>query len=389
MSLPRPNPGRLAADLERMVAIASVNPFGGPARPGHREEEMAQHLMSHLGALGLETERRDVAPGRPNVWGRLKGTGQGPTILLAAHLDTVGTDGYDAALSPRMEAGRLHGRGACDMKAAIACYLETLRLLQEAGVQLSGDVIVAGLCDEEDQMMGSRDWDLNGPRADWAIVGEPTGLAVCPAHKGQLCVFPRTEGLATHSSRPELGVNAVEHMGRVITSFSDLNAGLQTEGPEHPLCGRGRFSMNVIRGGTIASAIADRCELEVDRRFLPGESVEDILAGYQARLDALSADVPGLRVSLSPPSLNAAALDTPVAAPVVQALAGAVEQVTGAPAPIEAFAGSTDAPYLGCPAVICGPGHLQQAHSVDEWVEIAQMEQASEIYLQTLIELAG
>ncbi|GAA5070703.1 M20/M25/M40 family metallo-hydrolase [Roseibacterium beibuensis] len=384
-----PRAERLTADLARMVAIPSVNPFAEPPGPGHREEEMAQDLVAHLDALGLETGRRDVAPGRPNVWGRLRGTGQGPTVLLAAHLDTVGTEGYPDAHAPRIAEGRVTGRGACDMKAAIACYLEVVRLLQEGDRHLPGDLLIAGLCDEEDQMIGSRDWGSHGPAADFAIVGEPTGLAICPAHKGQLCTVIRTEGVATHSSRPELGVNAVEHMAQVIVAFADLDAALQSDGPAHPLCGHGRFSMNVIRGGTIASAIPATCALEVDRRFLPGESPEAILADYEARLEALSDRLPDLRATVSAPTLLSGALDTPQTSPLVQALVHATAAVTGSPARVGAFPGATDAPNLGCPAVICGPGHLEQAHSCDEWVAVEQMEKATQIYLASILDLMG
>lgn len=300
MTRPSANAQRLTDDLAAMIAIPSVNPFGSAPAPGRREREMADGLLARMADLGLETGSWEVAPGRPNAWGRLKGSGNGPTIMLAGHLDTVGIEGYDDGHSPRISAGRIHGRGAWDMKAALACYLETIRMVQEAGTTLPGDLIVAGTCDEEDLMIGSADWQRHGPRADYGIIGEPTSLRICPAHKGQLCVFFRTEGVATHSSRPERGINAVEHMGAVIAHLSGLNRELQDRGPTHPLCGTGRFSMNVIRGGTIASAIPDACEMEADRRFLPGENVADILADYQARLDRLSASMPDLRVTLPP-----------------------------------------------------------------------------------------
>ncbi len=384
-----PDGARLAQTLAELVRIPSVNPFDGPALPGHREQELALDLSGRLSALGLETGQREAAPGRPNIWGRLKGSGGGPAVMLAAHLDTVGTEGYPAAFDSQVTGGRVTGRGACDMKGAFACYLEVLHLLRTSGIRLPGDLIVAGIVDEEHLQIGSAEMGRNGPHADFGIVGEPTGLQICPAHKGQLGVFIRTRGKATHSSRPELGVNAVEHMGAVICHLSGLNAELQEKVPSHPLCGTGRFSMNVIRGGSFVSGIPDLCEMEVDRRFLPGEEVGAILADYRDRLDALAREVPGLRAELSEPSLLVPALDVPVDSPLVSALAGAVEAVTGQPAEIAAFPGGTDAPNLGFPCVICGPGALEQAHSADEFIEIHEMEQASEIYLQAIVALNG
>lgn len=387
MTRPRANAARLADDLAAMIAIPSVNPFGDDAVPGRREREMAEDLLTRFAALGLESRYWDVALGRPNVWGRLKGTGGGPTVMLAGHMDTVGVDGYPEGHKPRIADGRVYGRGACDMKAALACYLETVRMIQETGSALRGDLIIAGICDEENLMIGSTDWGRTGPRADFGIIGEPTGLRICPAHKGQLCVFLRTEGMATHSSRPELGVNAVEHMARIIVQFAGLNVELQENGPRHPLCGTGRFSMNVIRGGTLASAIPDFCELEVDRRFLPGERTADIIAEYRARLDDLSAKVPHMKASISTPSLEIQPLDIPRTNPMVRALERAVRTVCKAPSEIAAFPGGTDAPNMGFPCVICGPGDLAQAHGVNEFVDIRQMKLASEVYFTTILDL--
>lgn len=384
-----PDGARLARVLADLIRIPSVNPFDAAAREGHREQELANELLGRFEAVGLETGWREVAPGRPNIWGRLKGAGGGPALMLAAHLDTVGADGYPGAFEPQVAGGRVSGRGACDMKGAFACYLEVIHMLRAGDVRLPGDLILTGIVDEEHLQIGSAEMGRNGPHADFGIIGEPTGLQICPAHRGQLGVFIRTRGKATHSSRPEKGVNAVEHMGAVIHHLSGLNAELQETGPSHPLCGTGRFSMNVIRGGSFVSGIPDFCELEVDRRFLPDEEVDAILADYRARLDALAAALPGLKAELSAPSLLVPALDVPVESPLVRCLSRAVEAVLGAPAEIAAFPGGTDAPNLGFPCVICGPGALEQAHSADEFIEVAQMEQASRIYLGAILALNG
>ena len=172
---------QLIADLSAMIRSASVNTFGGPPGIG-AEAAMADLFEAQLRGLGLEIGSHEVVAGRRNVWGTLKGTGAGPTILLAGHMDTVGVEGYADPFEPTVKDGRIYGRGSCDMKAGLAAYLEVMRHLQRSGTPLSGDVIVAGVIDEEHAMAGSHHFGLYGPKVDYAIVAEPTLLQISTAH---------------------------------------------------------------------------------------------------------------------------------------------------------------------------------------------------------------
>ncbi len=115
----------------------------------------------------------------------MKGRGSGPSLMLSGHLDTVGDDNYADAFTPRIEGNRVYGRGACDMKDALASYLEVVRVVHDEDIELNGDLILTGIADEEDQMIGSRDLGERGPWADYGIIGEPSNLEACSAHKGQ------------------------------------------------------------------------------------------------------------------------------------------------------------------------------------------------------------
>lgn len=378
----------VTAALSEMVAIQSVNPFDEPASPGHRECEMADYLCARMEALGMEVERRDIAQGRPNVCGRLKGTGGGASFMLAGHMDTVGVEGYDGAFEPRVEEGKLYGRGACDMKGALAAYLEVVRVLRDSGTELKGDLLIGVVSDEEHTMIGSKDWGPNWPHADAGVIGEPTELAICPAHKGQAAMLIRTFGKAVHSSMPELGENAIVRMARVIEAFDDYWDELASREP-HPLCGHGRFSPGVIQGGTISSAVPDFCELEVDRRMVPGETEEQIVAEYRARLDRLSENDPGFRYEIAGPTIGVGPLDIASDDALVTTLAKACETVTGSAPPVTAFPGGTDAPNMGFPCIICGPGALAQAHTVNEFVETRQLADAARIYLLAALDFTG
>lgn len=380
------DPQFLVNALMEMIAIKSENPFDEEPQAGYREKEMGEYLAESMYRLGMAVTTREVLPGRPNVFGRLKGTGDGPTLMLAGHMDTARTDGYADAYQVREEEGRVYGRGACDMKAGLAAYLEVVRLLQEAGLTLKGDLIVAGIADEEYQMHGSKDMGQNGPRADQGIIGEPTDMSVCPANKGRVSAFIRTFGKAAHSSVPEQGQNAIVQMARVIQAFADYNDSLLTH-PPHPLCGHGRFNMGVIQGGVQVNMVPDRCSLEVDRRTLPGESRSKVYDEFSTRLDALSAKDPAFRYEISEPSWLIPPNDIAVDEPVVRSLLAAYQRVMGRPTEVTAFVAGSDAPHMGFPTVVCGPGSIHQAHSTCEFVAVEQLVAAVRMYLWTILNL--
>jgi len=371
-----------------MIRIRSENPFGKPPSEGYRERELGDFVLSRLNDLKFEIGSREIAPGRPNVWGRLKGRGSGPSLMLAGHLDTVGTEGYNEPFEPRVEHDRVYGRGACDMKAALAAYLEVARVLVESGIELSGDLIIAGTADEEWRLAGSRDIGRNGPWADFGLIGEPTGLKICPAHKGDYAVAIRTFGRAVHSSIPDEGHNAIEDMGRVINALADYDRALLAR-ESHAICGHGRFSMGVIRGGTMVCTIPDFCELELDRRTLPGETGESIKSEYRNFLDTRLGCSGEIRYEFSEPLTEVPPLNVPMNSPIVQATVQAFKSVTGGMATVEAYTAATDAPNLGFPAIIFGPGSCEQAHSLCEFVNIAELETATKVYLQTAINMVG
>jgi acetylornithine deacetylase/succinyl-diaminopimelate desuccinylase family protein len=377
---------RLIASLKEMIAIRSENPLDGEPRAGYREKEMGEYLAERLTELGFAVTTREVAPGRPNVFGTLEGRGERAALMLAGHLDTAPADEYPAAYAVEVCDGKIYGRGSCDMKAGLAAFIETVRLLTIGGITLQGDLLVAGIVDEEYRMLGSLDVGRNGPHAGQGLIGEPTQLAVCPANKGQLGVIIRTFGRAAHSGVPETGQNAIYHMARVIDALEPYNTALMQAQP-HPLCGHARFNAGVIRGGRMVSIVPDRCELEVDRRLLPGDAPEAVIAELRARLDPIADQVPGFRYELSEPTWNIPPNDVSPEEPVVRSLLLAHEAVLGVPTAVTAFPAGTDAPHMGFPTVVCGPGAVAQAHSTDEFVAVDQLVTAVRLYLWTVLDL--
>jgi acetylornithine deacetylase/succinyl-diaminopimelate desuccinylase family protein len=376
----------LVNKLKEMIAIRSENPFDEEPREGYREKEMGQFMGEAMRNLELEVKSKDVRPHRPNVFGFRRGSGDGPTLILCGHLDTARTDGYPDAYKLVEKAGKIFGRGACDMKAALAAYLEVARILRVGDVDLKGHLIIAGVMDEEYQMLGSKDVGQHGPKADQGIIGEPSELNVCPSNKGRVSTFIKTFGRAAHSSVPEKGENAIIRMARVIMAFADYNDQLLQATPHH-LCGHGRFNPGVIRGGVQVNTVPDRCEMEVDRRTLPGEKKDEVYAEFRARLDPLIKDDPGFRYEITEPSWLIPPNDISPDEPVVLSLLSAYENIFGKKTEVRAFVAGSDAPNLGCPTVISGPGSITQAHSTNEFVPKEELINATKMYLWAVLDL--
>ena len=280
------------------------------------------------------------------------------------------------------------GRGSCDMKAALASYLEVMRIIKEADLKLRGDLIVAGIVDEEFQMLGSKDIGANGPRADQGIIGEPSEMTICPANKGCVRAIIRTFGKAVHSSVPEQGDNAIMRMVKVLEAFSAYNEELLQREP-HGLCGHGRFNPGVIRAGVQVNIVPDRCDLEIDRRTLPGETKEQVYEEWRKRLEHMVRDDPSFRYEITDPTWLIPPNDISPEEPVALSLLRAYDEVMGHRTQPLCWAAGTDAPHMGFPTVICGPGSISQAHTTREFVAVEQLVLAVKMYLWTILDLLG
>lgn len=384
---------RLIRRTVELVQIPSVNPFDSAGDETTGERAVAEYIAQHLDRLGYLTELTEVAPGRPNIIGispESAGGVTGPTVALAGHTDTVGTAGHDDPFGGAVVDGRILGRGTCDMKGALAVFLEVVEVLSEADIELAGRLAIAGLADEEHGMMGSQAAGAAGVIADFAIVGEPTDLDVCIAHKGQYAFPVRTFGTAVHSSIADQGVNAIESMVEVVSAMVEYDKRLRAE-PSHPLCGTGTVNVGTITGGEMVSIVPDSCEIQVDRRVLPGETTAGIRREVSELLTERSAGSPKMRWEIGEPIIDAAPLDTPPDSPLVRAALDAMNRnaQTEQAATAGSFTGATDAPNLGVPAVIWGPGSLSLAHTTAESIAIDELVSATQVYLDAIVTLIG
>lgn len=381
-------PGELAAvdrDLvvrtcQDLVRINSVNPVLVPGAPG--EGEIASYTAAVFGRLGLDVALHEPEPGRVSVTGRIRGAGGGRSLMLNAHYDTVGVAGMADPFSAAVRDGRLFGRGAYDMKGSLAAMIGAADVLRRSGGPLRGDVVLAAVADEEYGSLGTADL-LTRLHTDAAIVTEPTGCAVCLAHKGYEWIEVRTEGRAAHGSRFEEGVDANLMMGRVLGRLERLEAGLLGRTP-HPLVGPPSLHAALLNGGTGLSTYAASCVLQVERRTVPGESSAGALAEVQAILDELRQEDPVFRATART-FFSRAPFEVAREAPIVQWLAGAATAVTGV-AP--RFVGDTpwmDSALLaaeGVETVVFGPAG-GGAHADVEWVEVDSMVQCAAVLAAT------
>ena len=353
--------------LADLVRINSVNTsyHGGPG-----EGAIADWIEAFFLQHGIATERQTVFPGRDNVIARLPGVDMTRRLVLEAHTDTVSVEGMTIdPFDPVIRDGRLYGRGSCDTKAGLAAMMHTLVELKQAGLTPPCEVVLAAVVDEEYSYRGVVRF-CQGLRADGAIVAEPTELRAVIASKGVLRWAIQVAGKAAHSSKPQLGINAIQHMRQVLEVLEKDEARLA--GLTHPLVGQATCNVGVIRGGVQVNFVPDRCEIELDRRLLPGETAEAALAEYQALLDS----VPGVVArNLEPPLLVDEALLTPPDSLVAKTAAGVLRELGLNPELCGVPYGS-DASKLsraGVPSIVFGAGSIDQAHAADEFIEVDQV----------------
>jgi len=314
------------------------------------------------------------------VIARLPGRKTGRRLVLEAHMDTASITGMTIPpFDPVIREGRLYGRGSCDTKAGLAGMMHAVASLHEAGITPECEVWMVAAADEEHSFRGVLKL-CEGIEAQGAIVAEPTELRPIIASKGVLRWKVSTEGKAAHSSKPHLGVNAIVHMTRVVEEFEQASVGLRDK--VHPLLGPATLSIGVIRGGVQVNFVPDRCEIEIDRRLIPGEKADEVLAGYQALLDRLCERDPSMRLSVEPPWISDEAMETPPESRVARTAAEVLREM-GLPDSLVGVPFGSDASKLsrrGVPSIIFGPGSIDRAHAAVEYVECDQVVRAEEFY---------
>ena len=361
--------GDPVALAQMLVATPSVNPT--LAAGGAGEGAIASLSAGLLEDWGLSTTLHQVAPvGRCNVVATLEG--EGPTLMLNGHLDTVGVEGMTVGpFTAEIVASRLIGRGAADMKGGLGALLAATSRLARGGPR--PNLVVALTADEEHASLGMQAIVRDGPPADLAVVCEPTSLAVMPAHKGFVWVRATFRGRAAHGSRSELGVDAIRHAALYVAALDRYVDDLQARAA-HPLLGHGSLHAGTITGGTAPSVYPDHCEVQLECRTLPGTRATVVMAEMQRVLESLAVREASLDASLEV-ALERPGTEVPAESDLVQGLleAARAHQLMAAVSGMTAWVDAALLNEAGTPAVCFGPGATEQAHTADEWIDVREI----------------
>ena len=371
-----------------------------------REKEIANYLYTLFQKEGIQAELQIVKDDTPNIIATLKGnqnaSAGAKSLMLNGHIDTVAPVGMDKPYDPVIKDGILYGRGACDMKAGVAAMAYALILLHRAKVQLAGDLYFCGVIEEDcATSAGSRFVVENGPFADYGIVGEPTQLKVVTAHKGIDYFCIKVRGVAAHSSKPTNGANAIYAAAEIVLKIeSDLVS--KYNAMHHPMLGAPTINTGLIQGSaasnkgfllgtadTYAGTVADECDIYLDVRWTPQQSVDTIMQDLQELCSKVTRDRISIDVEYIP--LPRPAVEVDADNNLVRAACAHAEMITGEKQEPVSAGFWTDAGLFyglrGIPTIVCGPGDVSYAHGPDEQVKIGDISKAALLYAYTALDI--
>jgi acetylornithine deacetylase len=373
--------------LVDLVRINSVNPELSP--DGRGESEIGAYVADALNQIGLSVQTYEIKPGRVNVVGTLRGRGGGRSLLLNAHMDTVGVEGMTIdPFGAEIRDGRLYGRGAQDMKGSLAAMMGAAKALVDNGIELAGDLLITAVVDEEHASIGTDDL-VKHVTADAAIVTEPTDLTLCRAHRGFIWFEVETYGKAAHGSRFQEGIDANMRMGRFLAQLDELEQELRQRAP-HPLVGPPSLHAARLEGGSEVSIYAAHCLLQIERRTCPGETVDQATAELQAIINRLAQADPTFKATVKT-VFQRSPFEVGKDAQIVQALESVMADRIGETPTHTGQSFWTDAAILAdaeIETVLIGPTGAG-LHSEVEWVDVQSVLDLAEILTETAVRYCG
>ncbi len=373
------NRRRIIRTLRELVRVNTENPPG-------LEGNIVEPLVDLLKGIGADLELQEVEKNRPNVIAKLGEKNASCSLILCTHTDVVPTGDVRKWRYPPFSAKvtdkRIYGRGACDAKASLAAMIEAMRAFADS--ELEGRLTLAAVMGEEDaESAGARLALGFGLKSNYAIIGEPTNLQVQTAHKGGIRPRITVCGKAAHASSPEKGVNAIKEMMRLIRALEQHSKEVRSR--KHPLLGNASFTVTLIRGGDKINVIPAECSIHIDRRLIPDETpdaakeeLERIMERITKKLK-IKADMK-IETKYPPAEVSEGEHIVKIAREAVEEITGVKQKPGGFKAGCDMWAFARN----NIPAVILGPGSLEEAHAVNEFVRIDQLVSSAKVYAQII-----
>jgi acetylornithine deacetylase/succinyl-diaminopimelate desuccinylase len=400
------NENLLLKKLESVVTVDEMVAFLRKliSIPSHwdvptKEEKIVEELAKYFKKVELPFELQPVENKRFNIIARLRGTGGGKSLALNGHLDTVPP--YNMTVDPFgavIKGNRIYGRGAVDMKGPITAMIMALTAFKRSGIKLKGDLIFTGVLAEETNSDGCEALVHSGFRADGAIVGEPSNREYAIAHRGLEWLEVEIIGKRAHGGIPEAGVNAIVNAAKFILRVQEKIIP-RLKKLTHPHMGPSVMNFGRIEGGTQPSTVADKCIIQLDRRYIPSEKLEDVIKEYEDILIELSEEDPNFKGILRrmPSSImkiyDHVPMETSPDHPLVHAVVNSLKKIIGTLPKMTTRRGWTDAAILNyygkIPTVVYGPGDIARSHSVDEYITVEELVEGFKAYCLISMNFCG
>ena len=376
--------------LAEMVAVNTVN----PQLQGPENSESPMHILieSWVRSWGFDSQRLAITSGGSKENFNLLITHtvseEAPWIIFESHSDTVGVEGMTIdPFTMSIQNGRIYGRGVCDTKGSGAAMLWALKDYATLS-RKNNNVALLFAIDEEISKIGAHAFLTDHlPNLGWRprgiVVGEPSSCELIVAHNGVIRWKVIARGVPAHSSNPANGKSAISAMARFVSHFEKEYC--EKVNNHHYLTGKAACSINTISGGTSINIIPARCEVGIDRRILPGEVISEVIGEFTEVFNQIVKKDPSIVFEQMPPFIDPA-LDPDTN----RDFAGEISQILSEMNYISDGRGvgyGTDASTYataGIPTVVLGPGNIEQAHTLDEWMLLSELQKATDIYLEIM-----
>jgi acetylornithine deacetylase/succinyl-diaminopimelate desuccinylase family protein len=377
---------KLITDLVRIPSISG------------EERELADYLFDKMKELGFQVTLYEADKNRPNLVGVLSSGKPGPKLLLNGHMDTVPPGNLEKwsfdPYSGEIKGRRLYGRGSCDMKGGIASMLNAVETILDEGIEIMGDLVLCMVVDEERGGYKGTEYIMKkGIRGDYALIAEPSKMNVLIANKGDLGMNLKVYGKAAHAANPQMGINAIHNLIKIVNRILEIPDKLNWSAKTHHLVGSPTIGISVIEGGIQRNMVPDYCKAVIDRRIVPGlETIGEAKKEIELEVKAAMTEDPQIKAELDT-FIEVEACEIGKNEKIVKTLLSSYKENFGLDPLVTGVSYFTDAHFMvnryGIPTAIFGPGSIDQAHTVDEYVDIDQLVNASRVYALTITELLG